>query len=178
MKRTGKVTLSAIMAALSATFMVTSFFPYLTYAIPAIAGLFIMIVVIEIGAKWGVLAFITASVIVFILPADAEAKLLYISFFGYYPILKAALETKCSRVVEYIFKFLVFNVAIIVSYTVFATVFSIDIGDMGEYGKYTPIILLALANIVFPIYDVAVGRMAGFYISRLHKSVSRIFNKN
>lgn len=177
MKKTGKIALCGIMAALSSAFMLTSLFPYLTYAIPAVAGLFIMVSVIEVDKKWGLASYMASAVLIFILPGDAEAKLLYLMFFGYYPILKALLESKCNRAVEYILKFLVFNAAILLSYGVFAGLLGVDMSDMGDFGKYTGIILLVAANIVFPIYDIAVSRMAQFYIVRLHKSVSRIINK-
>ena len=176
-KRTGKITLCGMMAALAATFMLTSLFPYLTYAIPAVAGLFIMIAVIEINNKWGLAAYIVSAILVLILPADNEAKLLYIAFFGYYPIIKALLESKCNRVVEFILKFAILNIALVLSYGVLSTVLGIDVGDMGEFGKYTGVILLVAANVIFPIYDLAVSRMAQFYLMRLHSSVSRIFNK-
>ena len=45
---------------------------------------------------------------------------------------------------------------------------------MGDFGKYTAIILLVAANVVFPIYDIAVTRMAQFYVARLHPQVSKI----
>ncbi len=166
-----------MMSALSTAFMLTSLFPYLTYAIPAVAGLFVMVSVIEVDKKWGFASYIVSALLVAILPGDSEAKLLYIAFFGYYPILKAVLENKCNRVLEYILKFAVLNIALILSYGVFSTVLGIDVGDMGEFGKYTRLILLAAANIIFPIYDLAVSRVAGAYIARFHRSISRIFNK-
>ncbi len=177
MKKTGKITFCAIMAALSCVFMLTSFFPYMTYGIPAIAGLFIMIAVIETGKLWGFASFVASVAVLLILPADSEAKLLYIMFFGYYPVLKALLEDRFGRVIGYSLKFLVFNTSLLVSYGLLVGLFGIDIGDMGEFGKYTGIILLGAANIVFPIYDIAVSRMAQVYIFRLHKPVSKIFNK-
>lgn len=166
-----------MMSALSTAFMLTSLFPYLTYAIPAVAGLFIMVAVVEVDNKWGLASYIVSALLVAILPGDSEAKLLYIAFFGYYPILKAELENKCNRVLEYILKFAVLNIALVLSYGIFATVFGIEIGNMSEFGKYTRLILLAAANIIFPIYDLAVSRVAGVYLARLHRSVTRIFNK-
>ena len=177
MKNTGKITLSAIMAALSAAFMLTSLFPYLTYAIPAIAGLFIMITVVEVGIKWGIASFAVSAVLTLLLPGDIEAKMLYVAFFGYYPILKSLLDTRCNRVLEYLIKFAVFNVAIVVSYSFVAAFIGVDMSDMNEFGKYTAYILLAAANIVFPIYDIAVTRIYGFYRIRLHKHISKIVNK-
>lgn len=164
------------MAALASAFMLTSYFPHLTYAIPAMAGLFIMVSVIELNAKWAVLTYFASAVIVFLL-AEPEAKLLYILFFGYYPILKAVMEKQKSRVLEYLVKFLIFNLAVILTYGVFAGIFGISLDDFGDFGKYTVAILLAAANIVFIIYDKAVSQLAGFYMYRLHNTVKRILKQ-
>lgn len=174
MKKTAKIALCAMLAALASAFMLTSYFPYLTYAIPAIAGLFIMIAVIETDIKWATLTYLSSAVIVALL-AEPEAKMLYILFFGYYPILKSVFERTRNRVFEYILKFALFNIAVIFAYSVVAVLFNISLGDMGDFGKYTAIVMLLAANIVFPIYDAAVSRMAGFYIQRLHPAVARIF---
>lgn len=173
MKNTGKITLCAMMAALASLFMLTSFFPYLTYAIPAVAGLFIMIAVIETDIKWSVLAFI-ASAVITILTAELEAKMLYVLFFGYYPILKAVFERLKSRVIEYVLKFVVFNAAVLLAYGVVAGLIGVDLGDMGDFGVYTSVILLIAANAVFPLYDIAVSRMAQLYIIRIHPQVRKI----
>ena len=173
MKRTSKITFSAMMVALASFFMLTSYFPYLTYSIPAIAGIFIMVSVIEIDKKWAVLSYFASAVIIFFL-AEPEAKLLYIAFFGYYPIIKAAFENIKNRSLEYILKFAVFNAAVILSYTVLAGMFGVSFGEMDEFGKNTVWILLILANIVFPIYDIALSRVASFYMMRVHSTVRKI----
>ena len=67
MKKTAKITLCAMMVALVSVFMLTSYFPYLTYSIPAVAGIFIMIAVIETDKKWAFLSYFASSVIVFFL---------------------------------------------------------------------------------------------------------------
>lgn len=174
MKNTGKITVCAMMAALASVFMLTSYFPYLTYAIPAVAGLFIMVAVIETDIKWALLSYFASAAIVAIF-AEPEAKMLYILFFGYYPIVKSAFERVRSRILEYVLKFAVFNATVIFAYTVVAVLFSISLEDMGDFGRYTAVILLIAANVVFPIYDLAVSRMAQFYLVRLHPSVSKIF---
>lgn len=173
MKNIGRITLCGMMSALAVLVMLTSYFPYLTYAIPAIAGLFIMVTVIETNVKWATLAF-AASAVITVLVAEPEAKMLYVLFFGYYPILKAVFEKTKSRVVEYLLKFAVFNAAVVVAYSFVATFIGVDLSNMGDFGKYTSAILLAAANIAFPIYDLAVTKMAHFYIMRLHPQVSKI----
>ncbi|MBQ5910494.1 MAG: DUF2232 domain-containing protein [Clostridia bacterium] len=174
MKRTGRITLCAMLAALASLFMLTSYFPYLTYAIPALAGLFIMVAVIEIDVKWAILAY-AASAVITALVAEPEAKMLYVLFFGYYPVVKAVFEKLKSRVAEYIFKFAVFNAATVFAYGVVATLIGVDISDMGDFGKYSALVLLIAANVVFVVYDLAVTKMAAFYIIRLHPQISKIF---
>ena len=173
MKQTVKITFCGIIAALSAVFMLLSYFPYLTYAVPAVAGLLIMITVIEAGYKWALGAYIAASVLVFLF-AEPEGKLLYICFFGYYPILKAVFDRRKSRALEWILKLAVFNAAIIAVYFVLARAFGVSVEEFGEFGKYSEYIFLLLGNAVFVLYDIAVSRSAAVYMHMLHPRVQRI----
>ena len=100
--------------------------------------------------------------------------MLYVLFFGYYPILKAVFEKLKSRVLEYVLKFAVFNAAVLLAYGVVAGIIGVDLGDMGDFGVYTSVILLIAANAVFPLYDIAVSRMAQLYIIRIHPQVRKI----
>ena len=91
MKRTNKVTLCALMASLSVVMMLGAWFPYLTYTIPAFAGLCIMVILLEIGSVWAISAYITSALLT-VLFCEPEAMLMYVFLFGYYPILKAFIE--------------------------------------------------------------------------------------
>lgn len=173
MKKTAKITLCAMMAALSAVVMLVSYFPYLTYAIPAFAGLFVMVVVIEINRKWAVLTYIASAIIVFLL-AETESKLMYIMFLGYYPILKSALEVMHKPVFEWIIKIIVFNAAVVAVYVVFSQMFGITLDDIDILGRYGAVILLAVGNAVFVVYDIAVSRMAMVYMYVLHPKIKKL----
>lgn len=173
MKKTAKITLCAMMAALSAVVMLVSYFPYLTYAIPAIAGLFVMVVVIEINRKWAVLTYIASAIIVFLL-AETESKLMYVMFLGYYPILKSALEVMNKPVFEWIIKIIVFNAAVAAVYAVFSQMFGITLDDIDILGRYGAVILLAVGNAVFVVYDIAVSRMAMVYMYVLHPKIKKL----
>ena len=144
-------------------FMMLSYFPYLTYAIPGIAGLFIMAVVIEINLKWAFLSYASSAVITFLF-AEMESKLMYVFFLGYYPIIKALLERMRKPVIEWIIKILTFNAAVLLVYAIFAKPMGLDMSDFGDLGKYGAFILPGLGNIVFVLYDIAVSRMAMMYI--------------
>lgn len=173
MKNTVKVTFCAFMAALSAAFMLLSYFPYLTYAIPAVAGLFMMIVVIEINLRWALGTFAAGALLVLIF-AEPEAKLMYVCLFGYYPILKGALERIQKTALEWILKFAVFNAAVLLVYVGLSFVFDMSFADMGELGKYGGYVLLFAGNVVFLLYDIAISRIATFYMFRLHPKIQRL----
>ncbi len=172
MKNTKKTTISALLAALATVFMLLSYFPYLTYAIPAIAGLFIMVLVIELDSKWAVGAYISSAFLVFLL-AEPESKLLYICFFGYYPILKAIIERINKPIIEWVIKIILFNAAVLIAYFLIASLFGIPTDSITALGIYGAIILLLMANAVFIIYDIAVSKMAMWYMSIFHYKIQR-----
>lgn len=162
-----------ITVALSVVFMLLSYFPYFTYAIPAITGLLTMMLVIEINVKWAFAAYVAASVLVFIF-AEPESKLMYICLFGYYPIIKALIERINKPVIEWVLKLVVFNAAVLLIYVVFAGMFGISLDDFNVIGKYGVYIFWAFGNAVFVLYDITVSRLSGTYMYRIHPKVKKL----
>lgn len=116
LKQSGKVALGGIMGALSLMIMFLTAFPYMTYALPAIAGAVLIPVVIELGSKWAWMVYACVSFLSLLIAPSLEAKVMFIAFFGYYPIVKALLERQKNRVLEWVLKYLVFNVAVVSAY--------------------------------------------------------------
>lgn len=164
------------MAALATVIMLVAWFPYVTYAVPCTAAIAIMIVVIEYGKK---AAFITyfVSVVPIMLFAENEAKLIYVFFAGFYPILKALFELPRSRVLEFVLKFLSFNASVGTIYLASTFVFGVSYDDLGELGKYGAVIFLVLVNLVFIAFDFCISKMATYYILRFHENVAKILKK-
>lgn len=164
-----------MIAALSVVIMMLTIIPVMTYAAPAFAGILLMVVVIEINKKWAFGVYAAAGILSLLLATDKEAAVMYVAFFGYYPIIKAVLESKLPRAVEWIVKFLIFNVTMVAAYFVLIRVFGISMEDMNELGKYGPLILLALGNVVFVVFDIAITRIATLYIIKWQKQFRRLF---
>ena len=174
MKQSNKVTIAAMLSALAAALMLTSYFPYLTYAIPAVSGLFIMAAVIILNSKWAFGAYLTSAFLVF-LSSEPESKLLYIAFFGYYPIVKAMVEKTGKGIIEWPVKLIIFNCAMAAVYFGFSKIIGISADDFGELGEAGIWLLALLADVVFVLYDIAISNMAVVYLKSIHPKIKKFF---
>lgn len=176
MKRNVNLTLCGITVGLSVIFMMLAYFPYFTYAVPAVVSLLAVMLVIETNIKWAFASYIASSVLVFLF-AEPESKLMFICFFGYYPIAKALIERINNPIIEWVLKLAVFNAAMVAVYLFFAGLFGISINDFGALGKYGALIFLGMGNVVFVLYDYTVSKLIGTYILRMQPKVRRIFKR-
>ncbi len=177
MKNSAKTALGGMISALSLTIMLlTAVIPYLTYALPAISGALLVLMVIEINKKWAFCAYAAISILSFLILPDKEAAMMYVAFFGYYPVLKPLLESKISNnKLCWIIKGLVFNVAVVIAYLVIVNVFGIPLEEMEEYGKWGIVILLLMGNVMFVLYDICITRLVTLYLKKWQKRFRKLF---
>lgn len=175
MRQSSKVALGGVMGALAVACMLLTVFPYMTYALPAAAGVMLIPIVIELGLKTGWMVYAVAALLSLLVAPDKEAAILFVAFFGYYPLIKAALERLNKRVVEWAVKLAVFNAAMIAAYLVLLFVLGLDPEAFELFGIQLPYVFLLLGNGVFVIYDVALTNVITLYVGRLHKTFARIF---
>lgn len=166
-KRSYRVALGGMIAALCTVILfLTGPVPLGVYTLPAVAGILLVAIVIEAGFRWGLLTYAVVAILSLFITPDMEAKLLFIFFFGYYPIIKAKLECMRSRMLEWITKIGLFNVAIVSSYLMIIYVVGMKdvLNELGAYGHLGAIALLALGNVVFVLYDIATTRLISLYM--------------
>ncbi|MBO5333022.1 MAG: hypothetical protein J6B37_02785 [Clostridia bacterium] len=171
-----KVALGGVIAALSLLLMlVAGVTTSLVYAIPMITGAFLMMLVIEFGARFAVLEYIAISIISLLLLGNKEAAIMYVAFFGYYPIIKSFIEKIPRKTIGWIIKYLIFNVSMVVAYFVVSKIFMITFDDLEGFGKYAMPVLLLIGNILFVLYDIMLTRLVTLYIYKWQKYVKRMF---
>ncbi|MBQ9860817.1 MAG: hypothetical protein IJO75_01015 [Clostridia bacterium] len=179
MKRTSRIALGGIFSAVAVLVLLLTIFPFATYALPPLAGAFLIPLVIECGKKWALCAYAAVSLVALLIVPDVEAKTLFIVFFGYYPIVKAALESIKSRIWEWLLKLLIFNAATIGGYTVLSQLgFSLDSFRIEgvAFPLYGFLLLFLLAgNVIFVIYDIGLTRFLPLYFSRFQPIIHRLF---
>lgn len=178
LKRTSRVALGGMVAALCVVLMLlTGVLPFLTYAVPAMAGMLMVVTVIECGHKWALLVYLAVSLLSLLMAPDKVAAFVFVFFLGYYPILKDALERIPSRIGQWLVKLLLFNVSITAAYLIM--IYGLQMPDvmteMGGLGRFTGVVTLGLANVVFVIFDRALTRVIGFYITVFRPKFLRRF---
>ena len=181
MKHTAQIALSGMISALSLLVLLLTIFPFSTYALPPLAGALLIPLVIDCGKKWAFGAYAAVSLLSLFLISDMESKMLFIGFFGYYPIIKSMLETIRTRFIEWLAKLLLFNIAAVSGYAVLSAIgfsleeFSIPGSSMPLWGVL--LAFLVAGNAIFILYDIGLTRALPLYFSRFQPMLRRVIGR-
>ena len=170
-----KIALCSIISALAiALLLLTSVIPFGTFAVPCMAGIFMISIVIEYGYKWAFAVFSVVSLISLFLAGDKEAVLFFVAVFGYYPIIKGIIESKIKiKPLQYVLKFAIFNIGAILAFIVGTFLLSIPAEEYTLFGIYMPWLFLIIANGFFILYDFAVTGLVGYYVCNIRNKIFR-----
>jgi len=160
---TKRLAVSAILSALGVVLLsLGAVLQVMDISMAVIASLCVTVAVIEYGkaAPWLIYA-ATGALSLILIPTNSAAAM-YILFFGFYPIIKEKLE-KRKRAVSWILKEAVFNIAMAVMLV--ASKLLLTAGASEPWYFY--LIFAVLAEIAFPLYDIALTRMITLYIFKL-----------
>ncbi len=176
MKQSSKCAIGGIVASLSLVLMISvAVVPFLTYALPAIAGAMMIFAVIEINRKRAFGIYAAVSILGLFLVPDKEVAVMYLAFFGYYPIIKSLLESKCGRVLEWALKLISFLSTMVISYYLMIKFMGVTIDEMDTWGKWAVPILLGMGTFAFVIYDLALTRLVFLYDLKWRKYFRKYF---
>jgi len=170
-KSSTRIALGGISASLCLVVMLTTaLLPFATYALPALAGIMLIPLALELGAKTAWVCYAAVAILSLLIVPDREAALMFIAFFGYYPIIKIKLDGIKNRFGRRFLKVLIFNSAMIMAYTAVIYIFGMTY-LIEEFSNYFGWMLLITANIFFPIYELALHNMYRLYIYRIRKTL-------
>lgn len=151
-----KVSLGGIVAALCLLMMfITAVFPPLNITLPLFAGMLISVVAIEVSCSWAFVTYAVVAVLSFFVTPDKEAWLFFTAFFGYYPVAKSFFESFKSKLLQWLLKLAVFNVAIVIIFYITMNILgTVDLfEEFGFYNRWLIPALLAVGNLIFIFYD-------------------------
>jgi len=168
-KKTRVITLSALFSALAViSLSIASVWPTGQLGLVAVSSLFTAAAVIEAGIAPGIYVFIVSSALGMLILPNKAAPLLYLLFFGYYPVIKSLIERNANKLIQWALKLLVFNAALTAIWFLFR---ELIIG----FATITPgaAILYPGGNIVFVLFDYGYSKVVWFYINRVSKFRAR-----
>ena len=165
-----RVALGGIVSALClVTMFLAGVMPALYLLLPMISGVLLMIIAIEVNKGWALLTYLSVSLLSLFVTFDKEAALIFILFFGHYPIIRMNIQKIKLKILRRAVKFILFNACTIVYF--YSTVYLLGmdemIEEMQDFGRYGAYIMLALANFVFLLYDFNLDYMYILYRSHL-----------
>lgn len=172
----GKIAFCGIAAALSLVILLMTIVPITEISLAALAGIVLIPAIIEFGRKAGLAIYAVVSLLALLLIPTLEGKTLYIAFFGYYPVLKSALETRrLPRVAEWGLKLAVFNATVIAAYWLMLRVFHLTTDGFTIGGVSLPWVFLLIGNGVFLLYDWCLTGLITKYMTVWQPRVRRLF---
>ena len=164
-KKTRALTLCALFSALAFIVLyITSILPTGQLGFIAAASLFVAAAVIEVGHAAGVYVFAVSSALALLLIPGRAIPLLYISFFGYYPILKSLTERIKSLALQWALKLLVFNASLTLLWFVIKEL----VFDYSGANIHIALIYLG-GSVVFTLFDYGFSKAIWFYTKRISK---------
>lgn len=155
MKQTKALAFCGIMTALGVVILLLGgFLGVGTYAAPMLVGLMLLPVGSGYGTKYHVLVWLGVGVLALILVSDVEESLMFLGFFGWYPILRPRLQ-RLPKVLGWVAKFALFNGVLVALEALVLLVLAPEALEASFL-----VVLLAMANLVFFVYDLVIPRVA------------------
>ena len=146
-----------------------SFVPGVEMTLYLISSLFVGAVLIETGIKGGIMLYIAASIMIFIIVPNKLAVIPYVFCFGIYGIVKYLAEKIENRPISYLVKIVFYGVVIGVALFFFKELFFGSF-NLPNYSNY---ILLGGGLLVFLLYDYIYTLGMELYKNRISKNVKK-----
>lgn len=165
-----RIALGGIIAALCLMCMfLTGVFPMFYLILPMVASALIFIMAMETSTYWGFITYLSVGMLSLFITPNKDAALVFLLFFGYYPLLRPNLKKLRYRFFSFLLRLLLFNGAVLAFFWVTVYLLGMDelLESMGDYGKYGGWILLGIANMMFFSYDYLMGNFPLVYQKKL-----------
>lgn len=168
-----------VMSAVSVVILLLAgILPTLSYALTALAGISLTLLVMEFGEKYAVMSYIAIALISMLLLPDKEPALLFTLILGWYPIGKARFERIKPVWLEYLAKIAVFSILCVAFYYVTVWLFMPGAEFEGSFWeKYGLPLTFAAALAAFVLYDIALSKMITLYVQKYQQKLRKTILK-
>jgi len=154
MKKTKAIATCGLLTALSVVLMLVGHIINIgIYAAPMLAGICLLIIEKNYGAKYQTAVWMASGILSFILVPNVEENLMYACIFGLYPIIRKYF-LKLPKVPRIILKLVYFNVTFAALELLLILVLVPEATDTAFF-----IVMLVCGNLMFIVYDLLLPRM-------------------
>lgn len=175
MKNATRLAVCGIITALSVVLLFFGGIAFvLAYIMPMFVGLLAIMLKRTFGAGSAWITYCATSILSFILVADKECMLMYVMFFGFYPIIHDNLNKLKITPLRIVVKFLMFNVSVFAAQLLLVYVFGIPFLEEGE-GRWLIILFAVLLNVLFVMYERMLVSLTKLYEIKLEKKIKKFF---
>lgn len=172
MSKARQISIGAIFSAISFMMVFLSMYMPLTYLWVMLGGFGIMVIMTEAGARTATLAYITVSILCFILLPNISRAITFVLLTGYYPIIKVWLDNITRGSVRRVIKLLVFLMYSIVSTWITVQILGLAVG-FEQLGHLRIHILIPLAQLtIYGIaYDYVLKELKQKYVEKIRPKI-------
>lgn len=164
----GRVALVGVLTALSMVILyLAAITPTGQLGVVAIAGLMPAAAVVSANLPAGVFCYVATGILGLLLSPDKGGAMLYLLFFGLYPLVKCVIERLRKLPVEWLCKLAFFNVALTICWFFLRTVLLSGLPAFFEQVW----VLYLVGNLVFAVYDFGFSKLIALYAGRIDKAV-------
>ncbi len=167
---TARTALVGVLAALgTAILYAAALVPSGRQGLAALAGLVNAAAVVSAGFPAGAFCYAATGLLGLFLSPDKGLAVLYLLFFGLYPLVKCLIERLRNVALEWVLKLVFFNLVLTFCYFFFQRTLLVNLPGEG------PILwaFYPLANLVFIAYEIGITRLIALYTVRIDKNLRR-----
>ena len=163
--RSGKTALGGVLAAGALAFLwLACVAPTGRRGLSAGGGVFPMAGTLALGRGAGYLCWGAAGLLGLLLMPDKGVALLFLTFFGPYPVVKGRIESLRRLPLEWVLKLAYFNVILTLGWFVLRGLF---LPNPPAWMVGNIPLLYGAGNVVFVIYDLGLSRLVGLLSARM-----------
>jgi hypothetical protein len=133
----------------------------------AAAGLLPAAAVVSGGISAGVFCYAATGLLALILVPDKGCAILYLSFFGLYPLFKHWVEKLKKLPLEWLCKLAAFNAVLAVYWLTFKTLLLSQLPAVFE----NLWAFCFVGNLAFVLYDLGFSKLICLYLARIHRAI-------
>lgn len=178
MRESSKAALCGVITALSVVIMLSTYLsPFLVYTAPVFAGLLLIIIVSELGFKWGISTYFSVSLLSLFIISDKESAIFFVLFFGYYPMVAYYIDKKIKNVFLRLFlKLFIFNTSCFLSLLSCFFILGINSEEFFTESIAYQVIFIFLMNVLFFVYELLTRRLQELYEKKFRMYLRKLFN--